>query len=79
MSWEEEIDRLMRQQMITPGYEQRKRMYDRVQQLVWENLPLICLVSPNVLVGATERLGNFHPAILSHYTLWNAEELFLRR
>lgn len=79
MPWEEEIDRLMQQQMITPGYEQRKRMYDRVQQLVWENLPLICLVSPNVLVGATERLGNFRPAILSPYTLWNAEKLFLRR
>jgi peptide/nickel transport system substrate-binding protein len=79
MPWEEEIDRLMGQQMITPGYDQRKRMYDRVQQLVWENLPLICLVSPDVLIGATERLGNFRPAILSPYTLWNAEELFLRR
>ncbi len=78
MPWEKEIDLLMQQQMITPNYEQRKRMYDRVQQLVWENLPLICLVSPNVLVGATERLGNFRPAILSNYTLWNAEELFLR-
>lgn len=79
MPWEEEIDHLMQQQMITPEYEQRKRMYDRVQQLVWENLPLVCLISPDVLVGATERLGNFRPAILSNYTLWNAEELFLRR
>jgi len=79
MPWQEEIDRLMRQQMITPDYEQRKRMYDRVQQLVWENLPLISLVSPNVLVGAAERLGNFHPAVLSDYTLWNVEKLFLRR
>jgi peptide/nickel transport system substrate-binding protein len=79
MPWEEEIDHLMQQQMITPDYDQRKRIYDRVQELIWENLPLICLVSPNVLVGATERLGNFRPAILSDYTLWNAEELFLRR
>ena len=76
--WQQEVDRLMQQQMITPNYEQRKRMYDRVQQLIWENLPVICLVSPNVLVGATERLRNFQPAILSNHTLWNAEELFLR-
>jgi ABC-type transport system substrate-binding protein len=69
----------MREQMITVNYEKRKRMYDRVQQLVWENLPLICLVSPNVLVGATQRLGNFHPALLANYTLWNVEELFFRR
>ena len=79
LPWEEEIDRLMQQQMITPYYEERKGMYDRVQQLVWENLPIICLASPDVLVGATERLGNFRPAILADYTLWNADELFLRR
>jgi peptide/nickel transport system substrate-binding protein len=79
MPWEEEIDHLMQQQMVTPDYEQRKHIYDRVQELIWENLPLISLVSPDVLVGATERLGNFRPAILSDYTLWNAEELFLRR
>ena len=77
--WEEEVDRLMHRQMITPDYEQRKSMYDRVQQLVWENLPLICFASPDVLVGATRRLGNFKPAILGANTLWNAEELFFRR
>jgi peptide/nickel transport system substrate-binding protein len=79
MPWEEEVDHLMQQQMVTPDYDQRKHIYDRVQELIWENLPLISLVSPDVLVGATERLGNFRPAILSDYTLWNAEELFLRR
>jgi peptide/nickel transport system substrate-binding protein len=78
MPWEEEVDRLMQQQMTTLKYESRKVMYDRVQQLVWENLPVICLVSPNVLVGATDRLGNFRPALLGNHTLWNAEELFLR-
>lgn len=77
--WQEEIDSLMREQMITVNYEKRKRMYDRVQELVWENVPVICLVSPNVLAGATQRLGNFHPALLSNYTLWNVEELFFRR
>jgi peptide/nickel transport system substrate-binding protein len=77
--WQEEIDRLMREQMITVNYEKRKRMYDRVQELVWENVPVICLISPNVLVGATQRLGNFHPALLSNNTLWNVEELFFRR
>ena len=76
--WQHEIDRLMQQQMVTLEFEKRKRMYDRVQELVWKNLPVICLVSPDLLVGATERLGNFQPAILSDHTLWNVEELFLR-
>lgn len=77
-AWEAEIDKLMRQQLSTLSVKERKRLYDRVQQLVAENLPLICVVSPNILVAAKNRVGNFQPAILDHYTLWNADELFLR-
>ena len=76
--WEAEIDQLMTRQLTTLAYPQRRRLYDQVQELVAENLPLICLVSPNILVGAKTGLGNFRPAILDHYTLWNAEELFWR-
>ncbi len=77
-SWEEEIDRLMRLQMTALQYPERRRLYNRVQQLVSENLPIICLASPHILVAATDRLGNFKPAILRPYTLWNAESLYLR-
>ena len=50
--WEAEIDRLMRRQLVTRGYTERKRMFDRVQELLVENQPLVPLVSPNLLVGA---------------------------
>jgi len=73
--WEAELDRLMRRQLVTLKYEERKRLYDRVQQLVAEQLPMIPLVAPRILVGAKAGLRNFRPAILDHYTLWNAEEL----
>jgi peptide/nickel transport system substrate-binding protein len=77
-AWQAEIDRLMVEQLTTLSYKDRKRSYDRVQQLVADNLPLICLVSPNVLVGAKKNLGNFRPANLNDYTLWNVEQLFFR-
>jgi peptide/nickel transport system substrate-binding protein len=76
--WEREIDSLMQQQMVTMNYAKRKRLYDRVQQLIAENVPFIFLASPDVLVGAKGQVGNFHPAVLDHYTLWNADELYLR-
>jgi peptide/nickel transport system substrate-binding protein len=76
--WEVEIDDLMRSQLVTLDASARKRQYDRVQALVAENLPLIPLVSPNVLVGAKAALGNFRPAILDPTVLWNADELFWR-
>ena len=43
-----------------------------------ENLPVICLVSPNILVAAANRVGNFHPAILVPYALWNIEQLYIQ-
>jgi peptide/nickel transport system substrate-binding protein len=75
-AWEAEIDRLMRKQMVTRKYAERKQMFDRVQHLLSQNQPLIPLVSPNVLVGAKQALGNFRPALLEPYALWNVEELY---
>ena len=77
-AWESEIDHLMRQQSTTLQFEQRKRLYDRVQLLVEENLPLICIVSPDVLIGGKNQLGNFKPTVLGDHTLWNVDQIFLR-
>lgn len=76
--WQAEIDRLMREQLTTLEPGARKRLYDRVQELVAENVPAVFLVSPNVLAGAATGLGNFRPAVLAHNTLWNADELYWR-
>jgi ABC-type transport system substrate-binding protein len=56
---------------------QRKALYDRVQQIVAEQLPFIFLAAPHILVAARGDLANFQPAVLDHYTLWNADQLYL--
>ena len=73
-----QIDTLMRRKMTTLDQAERKRPDDRVQQILAEQLPLICLASPNVLVVARKDLGNFQPAPLDHYTLWDVEQLSWR-
>lgn len=50
----------------------------RVQELIARNLPIIPLVSPHVLVGATKGLGNLRPTVFDHHALWNVDELFWR-
>jgi peptide/nickel transport system substrate-binding protein len=77
-SWEAEIDRLMEQQLSARAYEERKRLFDRVQEILAENQPMIFLASPHILAGAKNNLGNFHPTVLEPYVLWNAEQLFWR-
>ncbi|MBV9507287.1 MAG: ABC transporter substrate-binding protein [Acidobacteriia bacterium] len=74
--WQMEIDHLMASQMRSTDRAERKRMYDRVQELIAGNLPIIPLVSPDVLAGAKAKLKNFSPAVLLPYVLWNIEELY---
>lgn len=77
--WEAEMDQLLQQQLVTMNHERRKQILDRLQQIEFEQMPVICVVSPYILVGAKASLGNFRPAILDHYTLHNVEELFWRK
>lgn len=77
-SWEAEIDRLMERQLSTPGYEQRKKLYDRVQEILAEYQPMLFLASPDILVGAKNSIANFHPVVLEPYVLWNVEQLYFR-
>jgi peptide/nickel transport system substrate-binding protein len=77
-AWEREIDQLMNEQMVTLDYQKRKKLYDRVQQVISEQMPFIFLATPNILAGAKSEVGNFQPALLDHYTLWNADQIYLR-
>ena len=77
--WEAEIDSLMRRQIVTRDYAARKRMFDRVQEILAEYQPMVALVTPHVLAGTRQDLGNFRPAILEPNTLWNIDQLYWRK
>ena len=77
--WEAKLDSLMRMQMFTIEPDVRKRLYRQVQQIAADQVPMIFLASPNVVVAQRGNTGNFRPAVLHHFTLWNADELYLRQ
>jgi peptide/nickel transport system substrate-binding protein len=76
--WEAEIDQLIGEQMSARTFEQRKKLYDRAQEILAENQPMIFLASPHILVAAKNSVGNFQPAVLEPYVLWNVEQLYLK-
>jgi len=76
-AWEAEIDSLMQKQMSTFNTAERHRLYNRVQQIETEQIPVVFLVAPNLLVAKRDRLHNFQPAVLDSHTLWNADELYV--
>jgi peptide/nickel transport system substrate-binding protein len=77
--WESQIDQLMEKQLYTLKRDIRKALYDRVQEIIATDLPVISLVSPNTLVAAKTKLANFQPAVLDPHTLWNSEQLFIQQ
>lgn len=77
--WQQKIDRLMEEQMTTLDRQRRKEIFDRVQDLVRNYEPVVFLVSPDMLAAANERVGNFKPAVLRSYTLWNADQIFIKQ
>jgi peptide/nickel transport system substrate-binding protein len=77
-AWEADIDRLIGEQMTARTFVQRKKLYDRAQEILAENQPMIFLASPDILAGAKNLLGNFEPAVLEPYILWNVEQLYLK-
>jgi peptide/nickel transport system substrate-binding protein len=77
-AWEAEIDRLINGQLYARTFEERKKLYDRAQEILWEYQPMIFLASPDILTGARKAVGNFCPAVLEPYVLWNVEQLYLR-
>jgi peptide/nickel transport system substrate-binding protein len=75
--WEAEIDRLMKKQATTGDVPGRKAAFDRVQEIVAEQAPIIYLIHPNVLLAISSAVNNEAPSALPPHLYWNAEYLRL--
>jgi peptide/nickel transport system substrate-binding protein len=73
--WEAEIDRLMRAQASALDDQARKRSFDRVQEIVADELPFIYLVNKNSLVAVSPLLKGAQPVAVRPQTYWNIEQL----
>jgi peptide/nickel transport system substrate-binding protein len=75
--WEAEIDKLMRAQAASGDEHKRKRYWDRVQQIAWEQEPFIFLVNKDALVAIAQAVKNAEPSVFRPQTFWNVETLAL--
>jgi peptide/nickel transport system substrate-binding protein len=76
--WEAEIDRLMRAQSSTADATRRKALFDRVQEIAWEESPILYLLNKNALVAVSPALGNARPSMLYPRVIWNIDEIYLK-
>lgn len=76
-AWEADIDRLMQEQHAAVENGVRKKAFDRVQDIVSEQQPIIYLVNPDVLVAVSRAVRNAQPTSLPPHVYWNVENLSL--
>ena len=74
-AWEAEIDKLIRLQASEMDPRKRKAAFDRVQQIVHEQAPIIYLVHKNALSAVSPSVRNAQPVVLRPQTFWNVETL----
>jgi peptide/nickel transport system substrate-binding protein len=74
-AWEGEIDRLMLAQAATANYRERKQDFDRVQEILREQAPVIYLIHPNALAAISTQVTGAKATVFFPHTFWDAEHL----
>ena len=73
--WEKEIDRLMIEQASSTDAERRKMLFNDVQRIFAENVPVIYFAAPRLFYGHSIRLRGVVPSVIRPPVLWNADML----
>jgi peptide/nickel transport system substrate-binding protein len=75
--WEKELDRIFEEGAKVLDFDARKVYYDKYQQIVYEQKPLVYLYSPVLMVAIRKTLGNVDPTPLGGST-HNIEEIYIK-
>jgi peptide/nickel transport system substrate-binding protein len=77
--WEARIDELFTSQAQETDPAQRKQIFNEIQVIMAEEMPIVPIVSRHIVSAANERIGNHSPSSILPYSLWNAERLFVKQ
>jgi peptide/nickel transport system substrate-binding protein len=71
--WERRIDGLMARQIASADQTERKRLYDEVQEIFSEHLPIVYFAAPRIYVAHSARVINVTPAESRPQLLWRPD------
>ena len=76
--WEAKIDELFGQQAQETDPEKRKQIFNQIQSIMAEEMPIIPIVSRHIVSAGDSKIGNMSPSSILPFSLWNADRLFVR-
>jgi peptide/nickel transport system substrate-binding protein len=69
---------LMLAQAATADYRERKKSFDRVQEILREQAPVIYLLHPNALSAISPNVAGAKATPFFPHTFWDAEHLTVK-
>lgn len=76
LPWEKELDECFTKGALATKFEDRKKYYDRYQEIVYKEKPFIYIYSPVVIIAIRDKFKNIYPSSLGGIT-HNIEEIFI--
>lgn len=76
LSWEKQIDEIFDKAALVLDFNSRKKYYDKYQQIIYEQKPIIYLYSPIRIYAIRNKFKNVYPSSLSGLT-HNIVEIYI--
>jgi peptide/nickel transport system substrate-binding protein len=76
--WEKELDDLFEQGALKLTFDERKPVYDRYQEIISEENPIIYLYSPTRISAIRKKFKNVYPSPLGGL-LYNLDEVYIEK
>jgi peptide/nickel transport system substrate-binding protein len=77
--WEARLDQLDNEQAHELDPARRKAIFRDIQIIIAEQLPIIPIVARHFTSAANTRVGNYRPGTILPFSLWNVDELFVKK
>lgn len=74
--WERELDEIFEKGALKLNYSERKPFYDRYQEIIYNEKPIIYLYSPIRIVAIRKKFKNIFPTYLSGL-VYNLDEIYI--
>jgi len=75
--WEAKLDKIMDEASLKIKFEDRKKLYDEYQQIVFDQKPIVYLYSPIRVIAIRKKFGNIFPSPLTGVT-YNQDEIYIK-
>lgn len=76
LDMEKELDYIFDEAALKTTFDERKKLYDRYQEIIYDEKPMIYLYSPTRIIAARKYLKNLYPTSLSGIG-YNLDEIFI--